>query len=383
MSATDNTPPLHPNLGGKTIANLPPPPQAATPSNHPPYKSWRKKYRKIRTHSDAIQSENHALYKTEHKLEHLAKRLREELDHLLETLLEINQSPVVPAELRFDVRLPSQRSLGTGHVRSDISLQEADEMVGEYTIAVQHGRIPPLDLAIIREQVQEALASQGVVGLEALEARVPAPIVGALEDLPLECRGNDAPGYMSAELEAEFYARLDASLETGLGFEREGVVGVGEVNQADMTPRELERQMELQNPMSQHNWLKNNTKAQEDDDANSVVSVDGWGKPVVTKKRPGKNLAKQVGDRAVERAREVGSPSAASGFEDDEHGVGSEDLGGSGKKRKVDGDGAFKAKSRKSGGEGGGKGKRKRATEEGVAGSASASAVKKVKVGEE
>lgn len=60
----------HPNLGGKSIQSL----------ERPKYKSWRKKYRKMRHHFDGVLEENKKLFKEEQKLEIIAKRLREELE---------------------------------------------------------------------------------------------------------------------------------------------------------------------------------------------------------------------------------------------------------------------------------------------------------------
>lgn len=62
-------PSSHPTYGGKSIDGA-----------RPPYKSWRKKYRKMRTRFDGVLEENKRLYKEEHKLESIAKRLREEVE---------------------------------------------------------------------------------------------------------------------------------------------------------------------------------------------------------------------------------------------------------------------------------------------------------------
>lgn len=65
------TAPPHPNLGGKSIQSL----------ERPKYKSWRKKYRKMRHHFDGVLEDNKRLFKEEQKLETIAKRLREELEY--------------------------------------------------------------------------------------------------------------------------------------------------------------------------------------------------------------------------------------------------------------------------------------------------------------
>ena len=64
--------PPHPHLGGKSLQSL----------ERPRYKSWRKKYRKMRHHFDTTLEENKRLFKEEQKLDHIAKRLREELEYV-------------------------------------------------------------------------------------------------------------------------------------------------------------------------------------------------------------------------------------------------------------------------------------------------------------
>ena len=80
----------HPTVGGKSLDNLPVNPYASHPSadehqaqaheQRTPYKSWRKKYRKMRAIFDEVLEENKKLFKEEMKLEGIAKRLREELE---------------------------------------------------------------------------------------------------------------------------------------------------------------------------------------------------------------------------------------------------------------------------------------------------------------
>lgn len=275
----------------------------------------------------------------------------------------MNQSPAIPADLRFDVRLPMQREY-KNMVPVNITPEAADEMMNEYTKAVKNNRIPPLDLDIIREQIDERLAAQNALPLEALEQRVPHPLAKSEQDLPEEDRGEHPPSFLSSSQEAEYLQRLDAKLGDRLSLDKE-TVHPPSPHQAELTPRELERHMELLNPQSQHNWLKTHSKMHAGLDNEDTESLEGGSnsssKPAGRKR--GKNLAKQVGDRAVERAYEgIGSPSAASGFDEEELQT-MDDAPGSGKKRARDSDGAYRVK----GGRGGMKGKRKRATEEGSA----------------
>lgn len=69
----------HPTFGGKSIESV----QQQQRGERPAYKSWRKKYRKMRAAFDATLEENKQLFKQEHKLEGTAKRLQEELEYVV------------------------------------------------------------------------------------------------------------------------------------------------------------------------------------------------------------------------------------------------------------------------------------------------------------
>lgn len=72
----------HPTTGGKSIESIESiqAQQNRMQGERQPYKSWRKKYRKMRVKFDDALDGNKTLFKQEHKLEGTAKRLREELE---------------------------------------------------------------------------------------------------------------------------------------------------------------------------------------------------------------------------------------------------------------------------------------------------------------
>ncbi|KAF5609570.1 hypothetical protein FPANT_118 [Fusarium pseudoanthophilum] len=69
------------------------------------YKSWKKKYRKMRIVFDHKMHDGEELHKQEDKAAALVKRLAVENDRLLDLLLEINNSPQIPPEKQVDVSL--------------------------------------------------------------------------------------------------------------------------------------------------------------------------------------------------------------------------------------------------------------------------------------
>ncbi|QIX01203.1 hypothetical protein AMS68_006720 [Peltaster fructicola] len=333
----------HPSMGGKSLET------AMLGAGRPPYKSWRKKFRKMRAKFDAVLEENKRLFKEEQKLEGLARRLTEELDGLMEILLDLNQSSALPPDLRFDVALPpsqrAPRDVPPSNILPDnVQPEHANEIMREYINAVQAGRLPALDLHVMREHIQDRLAQQDIRPLP--------PSQQVDEHIPENPEGH--PSFLSAEQEDLYLARLDAAASDPL---RPTLDAPQASHQADLTPRELERQMELLNPQSQHNWLRTHSKAQPVvDDDESIADQP----TKASKKRPsGKNLARQVMmDRTF---REGFSPSEMSGMGEDDHDENAARRRGGGDK-----DTPYRAKGGRSGGST--KSKRKRTTDEGGAG---------------
>ncbi|WPH01509.1 Hypothetical protein R9X50_00435500 [Acrodontium crateriforme] len=351
----------HASMGGKSLASL----------ERPRYKSWRKKYRKMRVVFDATLDENKRLYKEEIKLEAIAKRLREELDGLLELCLDLNQTPSLPAALRFDVAAPHQRNASShSAVPANITPEQGDAILAEYTAAVRDGKIPPIDLHVIREQVERSLAAQDVPRLEELEARIPHSIPSESNELPPELKGDDLPGYLTIEQQTEHLLRRDAQLgdHTSIArVEKEAAASAEEKHLTDLTSRELDRQVEILNPQSQHNWLRIHSRINGTGEGDETESLASHETPRSGRKRgggPAKNLAKQIGDRALGRAREGYSPGAASAMGDEDELGFIDEYPGSGRKRAKDPDGTYRVK----GGGKSGKGsvKRKRASGDGA-----------------
>jgi hypothetical protein len=347
MSDSETPGPSHPTHGGKSLQSL----------ERPRYKSWRKKYRKMRYKFDGVLEENKRLFKEEQRLEGIAKRLKEELDGLLELCLDLNQQPSLPPELRYELSYTGQPSTGK-FIEKNITPEVANRQYLDYQDAVKKAMMPGLDLEVARAQMEERLAAQETEPLATLESRVSHPV--PTQDTVPEDEEGMGPGYLTSEQECEYLARVENQLQREPMYIAPSMQkklaadpgGLDEKHWAELTPREVERQVELLNPQSQHNWLKihkiNSNTIGENDDNESLASHEASKPP---RKRGGKdkNLAKQVGDRAVERAKEGWSPSAAS----------DEDAPASaGGKRKRDPDATYRVKGAKSSASKGSKRKR-------------------------
>ncbi|OTB09186.1 hypothetical protein M426DRAFT_18560 [Hypoxylon sp. CI-4A] len=74
----------------------------------PSYRSWKKKYRKMRIKFDQQMQEIETLHKLEQKAMRTAKRLAIENDRILDLLVDINDSPQIPFERRIDINLDDE-----------------------------------------------------------------------------------------------------------------------------------------------------------------------------------------------------------------------------------------------------------------------------------
>ncbi|KAI1501471.1 IEC3 subunit of the Ino80 complex, chromatin re-modelling-domain-containing protein [Biscogniauxia marginata] len=82
--------------------------QALLADTRPSYKSWKKKYRKMRIKFDQRMQESEDLHKLEQKAMRTAKRLAVENDRLMDMLMDINDSPQIPFERRIDLDLEDE-----------------------------------------------------------------------------------------------------------------------------------------------------------------------------------------------------------------------------------------------------------------------------------
>ncbi|RYP55233.1 hypothetical protein DL769_010219 [Monosporascus sp. CRB-8-3] len=78
----------------------------------PSYKSWKKKYRKMRISFEERMRTSEELHLLEQKAMRTAKRLAIENDRLMDLLMDINESPQIPPERRIDVSLEDEGKNG-------------------------------------------------------------------------------------------------------------------------------------------------------------------------------------------------------------------------------------------------------------------------------
>ncbi|CAK7233671.1 hypothetical protein SBRCBS47491_008691 [Sporothrix bragantina] len=74
-----------------------------------PYRSWKKKFHKLRVDFDVSMEANEKLHKEETNALQTTKRLAVEIDRILDLLLDINNTPQIPGSKRIDLSLPRSK----------------------------------------------------------------------------------------------------------------------------------------------------------------------------------------------------------------------------------------------------------------------------------
>lgn len=95
------------------------------------YKSWKKKYRKMRIVFDQKMQEGEELHKKEDKASATVKRLAVENDRLLDLLLDINDSPQIPLDKRIDVSLKPASSKHAPPLDKHLAMKHLDQLLEE------------------------------------------------------------------------------------------------------------------------------------------------------------------------------------------------------------------------------------------------------------
>ncbi|KAL8797485.1 MAG: hypothetical protein Q9195_000301 [Heterodermia aff. obscurata] len=203
------------------------------------YRSYKKKFLKLKHSFDRTIVDSNNLCEEEQTLKRQAQELQESNDQILDLLLQINDEySRLPSRYRFDISSPTP---------------EASE-------------VPPLDPDQPNSQLKLASAnkidfSKGYVdklprSLKALSILPHTTLESCIAEnlLPSDLDSDDPTGYYSPSHEATYLAQLDSSL--GLSY-----IGGPPQPASTRNPdkeKERQKQHELENPVSAYNWLRKN-----------------------------------------------------------------------------------------------------------------------------
>lgn len=244
---------------------------------------------------------------------------------MLDLLLDLNSSLDIPHQLRFDLEAEH------GASEKALSLQDANDMMAKSHSALQHGIKSHAEFVYDRQNAEAAVARGNATSLIQLEATISHP---KSQSSSSAYQGN--PAFLTPAHEDAYLARLDSKLDP-IALSEPRLPSPPALSK--LSTRELDREVELRNPLSVHNWLKKHGTIS-DMDAGSEGGAANT--PATANKR--RNLAKQVGDRAIERAREKeGSPGSTQDMDDE---LGVDDTPG--KKKGRDDDQTYRPKGGRS-----------------------------------
>lgn len=280
---------------------------------------------------------------------------------ILEVLLDMNENPRVPPNLRFDLREPSE----INSALPPLDPVELQRRLQELRNDMLNGHISPEEFAMKADQLHAAHPIALSRTLPALEASVPHT-----ERLPVPppegiLLGDHAPGYMSPAHEEEYLMAMDAAIADP-SYDPDAHDG-RPLRMSNTHPLPSEKELKIQNPDSVYNWLRKNQPQvflQDKDAAHpenasekssaKVASTGGRKRPsAAAQSTPGPKNDQEEEDGFVPEAGTAGSKRGR-GSKDDDYSY--RPKGGSSrptKRKREDGDPATKS-SRKKGRQSGG-----------------------------
>ncbi|KAN0108549.1 IEC3 subunit of the Ino80 complex, chromatin re-modelling domain containing protein [Hyaloscypha variabilis] len=178
------------------------------------YKSFKKKYRKMRIKFDETMSQSNKYFNQERKAMETAKRLKQQNDQLLDLLLDVNESAQIPVDKRIDLTTDIPALSPIPPLVSNDDLENAAELQTPEGQAL-YNEIRTM----ISEKASSSDASKPLKSLAALMAATPH-LSASHPNLPSETmtslepeEGQKAPlAYLTADQLEDYLYDIDASL---------------------------------------------------------------------------------------------------------------------------------------------------------------------------
>ncbi|KAI4209531.1 MAG: hypothetical protein LQ349_009541 [Xanthoria aureola] len=224
----------------------------------PTYKSYRKKYLKMRHGFKAKMRESNTLFDDEQATVRIAHRLQEQSDQLLELLHTCNQSHRVPPPLRYTLS-PTPSPSAVPSLEPDDpqpathpSPHSAHAALEEARQEFSRGEMSPARFREIASQLKPYL--QNPTPLSSIFNRVPhtTPESFPPDELPPSILPSDTLAYLTPSHEDTYLSRLDVALwssnpEAALtALDREH----------PLSAKDNQRDHLVRNPVSAYNWLR-------------------------------------------------------------------------------------------------------------------------------
>ncbi|MCJ1371263.1 hypothetical protein MMC20_002478 [Loxospora ochrophaea] len=236
------------------------PAPAETPASPPKqtYKSYKKKYRKMKHTFDEKLKKSNQLYADEQKAMKLAQRLQEQNDQILDLLLDINSSQRLAPHLRYDLRSPTPSLSAVPALSPDLSprkttpsLKAALSALQEAKIELTTGQIFPETYTEIEDELTAIINAPRP--LSRLDTQTPHTFLSSVpaDEFPSDLDETHPIGYLSPTHEETFLATVDAALSPASAPRQPTSHPIRTSEKYDR-----EREAQLRNPVSVYNWLR-------------------------------------------------------------------------------------------------------------------------------
>ncbi|CAI6320420.1 unnamed protein product [Periconia digitata] len=296
----------------------------------PVKRSWRRKYRKMRARFEETMNMSNALILGEWKAQALSRRLQEENDQLLDTLLTMNETARIPAPRRVDLRTLAETDPA---IPTSLDPELIQHRLHELRSDLANGLITPESYAHLTEHLHNSQVAGSMLTLAKLESSVPhstTPPHPPVDGVDLT---ETAPGYMSPNHEEEYLLSLDMAMANP-NYKPESQ-DIRRTIPIQAPPSE--KDLTIRNPNSVYNWLRKNQPQVFLQDKDQVNPEN------VPEKLPAKSA--NGGGRGKRQSAAHGTPAPKTEHEDEDGFV--PETGTTAKPRKSKGgeeDGAYRPK---------------------------------------
>lgn len=286
-----------------TVNNQDAPPLATDEASKPTYKSYKKKFLKLRHNfKDRMRDSNRFFDEEQHAMR-LARRLEEQNDQLLDLLLDINGSTKVLPHLRYDLRSPTPDASAVPALEPDLppygpsEIESARAALEEAKQDLYTGQITPAAFKNMEAELNAILNRTNSLSNLSRVPHTNLNIVSA-EEIPKDLLQEAPISYMAPSHEDDFLSALDTYLanlppKAPLMLPRP----------YRPTDREREKDAQIRNPVSVYNWLREHRPKiflqdpprpeEKESVAEKVSSVSESGGPKASPKPPASGAAKR------------------------------------------------------------------------------------------
>ncbi|MCJ1320698.1 hypothetical protein MMC15_006039 [Xylographa vitiligo] len=219
------------------------------------YKSYKKKYNKMRHNFKEKMKVSNSLFDEEQKAIKVARRLQEQNDQLLDLMVDVNESTGIAPHLRYDLRSPTPSESAVPGLEPDVASRKTMDSGGaraaleEAKHELSTGQITPDSYRQLEAALNEALHKS--ISLSQLSTVSHTVLDDVPEDdLPHDIGESSPAGYLSLDHEEEYLAILDATLEGS------GSRPIGSANSHPIRSNDRDKDVALRNPVSVYNWLR-------------------------------------------------------------------------------------------------------------------------------